>query len=281
MSDGGKHFDNKEVRELCRKWRMKTHIVPAYSPWVNCLIKGTNKLFLRILKQLCIPDLDNEEAEKITTDDLPKHWPDHFKKTLKVLNWRLLLALKFFPKELMLGLVVNIKPADLDSSILPIMENDTALQMAYISQQHLNGYAEAVIHALKRKAAFDKKVLAQKPGEVIFSKRQLVQIYQNDLDFMFKTEHKLLLKWSAPQQVVSRHLNSLETLNGNLLPGSFSVRRFQTFIPREGTKLTEEQRLIEEHNTAEEQGRERTSADEDQSDDNPPTRTNPDLQTSE
>ena len=50
MSDGGRHFDNKEVRELCKKWGTKTHIIPAYSPWVNGLVEGTNKLFLHMLK---------------------------------------------------------------------------------------------------------------------------------------------------------------------------------------------------------------------------------------
>ena len=107
MSDGGRHFDNKEVRELCGKWGTKTHIVPTYSPWVNGLVEGTKKLFLHILKRLCAPDLDNEETERMATDDIPKHWPDHFDETIRILNWRLLPALKFSPKELMLGLVVN------------------------------------------------------------------------------------------------------------------------------------------------------------------------------
>ena len=31
----------------------------------------------------------------------------------------------------------------------------------------------------------------------------LVQIYQSDLDYTFKTERKLLPKWSPPQRVVS------------------------------------------------------------------------------
>ena len=63
----------------------------------------------------------------------------------------------------------------------------------------LDGYAEAVAHALGRKTAFDKKVLFKTPGEVIFSKGQLVQIYRSDLDYTYKTEHKLLPKWSTPQ----------------------------------------------------------------------------------
>ena len=73
MTDGEKHFDNKEVHELCKSWGTKTHVVPAYSPWVNGLVEGTNKLFLHILKRLCAPDLDDEEARRVTTDNIPKH----------------------------------------------------------------------------------------------------------------------------------------------------------------------------------------------------------------
>jgi hypothetical protein len=263
MSDGGKHFDNKEVRELCDKWGTKTHIVSAYSPWVNGLVEGTNKLFLHILKRLCAPDLNEEEAGKITLDDLPKQWPDHFDEAIRILNWRLLPALKFTPKELMLGMVINTKPTDLNQAILPTTETDTALQMAYVAQQRLDGYAEAVAHAIRRKTAFDKRVLAQHPGEVIFSKGQLVQIYRSDLDFTFKTERKLLPKWSMPHRVASRQLNSyvLESLNGNQIPGYFSARRLRRFLPKEGSKLAEEQRAIEGRGVEEENVERRAGED--------------------
>ena len=135
MSDGGKHFDNKEVCELCNKWGMKTHIVATYSPWVNGLVEGMNKLFLHILKHLCAPDLNEEDIERISLEDLPKQWPDHFNEAIRILNWQLLSALKFTPKELMLGLVINTKPTDLNQAILPTTETDTALQRAYVAQQ--------------------------------------------------------------------------------------------------------------------------------------------------
>ena len=253
MLDGGKHFDNKDVREFCEKWGTRTHVVPAYSPWVNGLVEGTNKLFLHILKRLCAPDLDDEEIAKGETGNIPKHWPDHVEEAIRILNWRLLPSLKFSPKELMLGMVVNTKPADIINASLPVAEEDTALQMAYVAQQQLDGYAEAVNHALKRKSTFDKRVLAQKPGEVIFNKGQLVQIYRSDLDYTFKTERKLLPKWSPPHRIVSRQLNlyTLETLSNDPLPGTFSARRLWRFTPKEGTKLAEEQerlmeRLVEE-----------------------------------
>ena len=126
--------------------------------------------------------------------------------------------------------------------------------MAYVAQQRLDGYAAAVNHALKRKNVFDKRVLKHTPGEVIFSKGQLVQIYRSDLDYTFKTEHKLLPKWSTPQHITSRNLNSysLETLNGEPIQGTFSSRWLRRFIPKEGTKLAEEQRLVEERCAEEE-----------------------------
>ena len=118
--------------------------------------------------------------------------------------------------------------------------------MAYVAQQRLDGYAEMVAHAIKRKSAFDKRVLAHKPGEVTFSKGQLVQIYRSDLDYTFKTDRKLLPKWSSPQRVVERNLNSytLEKLDGTPIAGLFSARRLREFTPREGTNLAREQAVI-------------------------------------
>ena len=80
--------------------------------------------------------------------------------------------------------------------------NNVALQMAYVTQQCLNGYSEAVTHAMKRKTVFNKRILTKNPGEVIFLKGQLIQIYRNNLDYTFKTERKLLPKWSTPHRVV-------------------------------------------------------------------------------
>jgi hypothetical protein len=257
MSDGGRHFDNNEVRQLCKEWGTETHVVPAYSPWINGLVEGTNKLLLHVLKRLCAPDLNDEEAEKTKVEDIPKSWPEHLDEAIRTLNGRLLPALKFSPKELLLGLVVNTKPTDTQEASSPISVTNVATQMAYVAQQRLDGYAAAVSHALKRKNTFDRKVLKQSPGEVVFSKGQLVQIYRSDLDFTFKTERKLLPKWSSPQRIKSRNLNAytLETLSGDPIQGTFSARRLRRFLPLEGTKLAEEQKLVEEKSAEEEQHR--------------------------
>ena len=120
--------------------------------------------------------------------------------------------------------------------------------MAYVDQQRLDGYAEAIMHTKRRKSTFDKKVMARSTGEVIFSTGQLVQVYQSDLDGTFKTEHKLLPKWSPPYRITSRILNSytLETLVGTPIDGHFSARRLRSFSAREGTELTRAQKEVEE-----------------------------------
>lgn len=50
------------------------------------------------------------------------------------------------------------------------------MQMAYIVQQHLDGYMETVENSSRRKEVFDRRVLGQSLGEVMFDKGQLVQI---------------------------------------------------------------------------------------------------------
>lgn len=132
---------------------------------------------LHILKQLCSPNLGKDNYKAIDWENIPASWPKHFDKAIRIMNWQLLPSLKFSPKELLLGLVVNTKPTNVDQSVLPITDQDIAMQMAYVSQQRLDGYTEAVAHAVRRKSVFDKKVLAHTPGEVIFSRGQMVQIY--------------------------------------------------------------------------------------------------------
>ena len=82
MTDDGKHFNNTEVRTMCEKWSTNTHIVPTYSPWVNGLVEGTNKILLHVLKRLCAPNLGEDEQVSTTTDDVPKNWPEHLEEAI-------------------------------------------------------------------------------------------------------------------------------------------------------------------------------------------------------
>lgn len=50
MADGGSHFDNGTVSDFCAEHGI-THITMAvYTPWVNGLVEGTNKILLGRLK---------------------------------------------------------------------------------------------------------------------------------------------------------------------------------------------------------------------------------------
>ncbi|KAH7918436.1 hypothetical protein BV22DRAFT_978367, partial [Leucogyrophana mollusca] len=78
---------------------------------------------------------------------------------------------------------------------------DVHVHSAYVAQQRLDGLANGVAHAVRRKAAFDRKVLSTHTQEVIFEPGQLVQIYANEIDSTSKASRKIIPRWSAPRQV--------------------------------------------------------------------------------
>lgn len=246
MSNGGKHFNNEVVKGFCKSRGCKVNIVAAYSPWINGLVEGTNKLLLHILKWLCAPSLGEDKPQQASWSNLPATWPKHLDSAIHALNNRLLPALKFTPKELLLGLVVNTRPTPLAESSSVLRPSDALTQIAYVEQQCLDCYEETVQHAIKRKAAFDKKLLQRVPGEVLFRPGQLVQVFHNNLDYTYKMDRKLLPKWSVPWRITSRlrNLYKLETLEGIPLQGESSARRLRAFTPRMGTTLAQMQ---EEH----------------------------------
>jgi hypothetical protein len=128
----------------------------AYSPWVNGLVEGMNKLLLHVLKRLCAPDIgEDSEQQGASWDKLPAKWPDYLDDAVHTLNNRLLPVLKFSPKELLLGLIANTPRTMIKDSTLTLRQLDVLTQMAYVEQQHLDGYEETVHHAIKCKMAFD------------------------------------------------------------------------------------------------------------------------------
>lgn len=104
MLDSSRHFKNNKVKQCCEKWRGRHHVVAAYSPWINGLVEGTNKILLYVLACLCALEVGEDGWQNMTWSDLPKKWPDHFNEAIQILNWQILLALKFLPKELLLSL---------------------------------------------------------------------------------------------------------------------------------------------------------------------------------
>ena len=270
MSDGGKHFKNNEVQQCCEKWGSRHQVVAAYSPWVNGLVEGTNKILLYVLARLCAPEVGEDGWQTMNWADLPKAWPDHFDEAIQILNWRILPALKFSPKELLLSLIVNTTTTPLEASSSMPTHQDFDMHVAYAAQQRLDGYAEAVRHAINRKTRFDRQVLDSKEGEVTFEKGELVQIHRSDLAKSISSERKLRPMWSEPHRITEKLLNSykLATLEGQQLDGEYHARRLRRFIPRKGTELEAQQREIETNgweDTGEKTGAEEESAGRDTS----------------
>ena len=176
MADGGSHFAGAAVGEWCIEHNSRYQQVAAYSPWVNGLLEGTNGKLLSRLKRLCAPNLGEDEWAKITRfEDLPAVWPDHFDAAIEHLNQRILPAYKFSPNELCLGTVVNTSETPIKVSSEELAEASVAIQNEYVGQQNLDAYSHILDHANKRKAAFDKKVLASRDGVIEYKKGDLVQ----------------------------------------------------------------------------------------------------------
>ena len=148
MTDGGSHFKNAEVCDFCVLWKCVQHVVSAYSPWINGLVEGTNKILLHVLKRLCAPDLGEDEYAEMDWDALPKMWPLHIDDVVLVLNTCILPALKSTPKELLLSLVVNTPLMLLSISSAELLSMEVETQMAYITQQRLDRYKVIVCHAV-------------------------------------------------------------------------------------------------------------------------------------
>lgn len=191
MTDGGSHFDNGDVCMWCAAHGTKHHVVAAYAPWVNSLVENANGKLLGHLKRLCSLSLGEDEYENVEAESLAQIWPDHFDNAIRQLNKHIIPAFKFFPKELMLGLVVNTIPTLIDDAVREPSKTEVDIHMAYVNQQHLDGVDHTVSHTTRRKATFNRKVLKSHSGEVIFEEGQLVQVYTNALDFTMAAARKL------------------------------------------------------------------------------------------
>jgi hypothetical protein len=256
--DGGSHFNCKEVREFCDSIGTKLHVIAAYSPWLNGLLEGSNGILLNALKRLCAPGLGEDEYERMTIKDIPNNWPDHLDEAIKYLNDRILPSLKYSPNELLLGLIVNSRQTDSPEEIEPPTAEEIDIHLAFVEQQHLDGYTATVDHAIKRKATFDARLRQRTPKIVIFQPGDLVQVHATEWVHTFASIKKLIPMWSVPHRVITRQLNSytLETLGGLPLEGIYNSRRLRAFEPREGTKLAMEELSRMERNEKKEMERE-------------------------
>jgi hypothetical protein len=181
QSDQGRHFKNKRVQQFCDARGIKLHLVLSYSLSINGLLEDVNRILIYILVRLCAPNVGEDGWQSVTKDTLPDNWPDHFDEAIWIINKRLLPSVKFSPKELLFSNVVNTPPTPIAVAATALTAEDVSIHMAYVEQQHLNGYANHVAYTVGWKAAFDRKVLASRAGIITFERGQLMQVYRSDL----------------------------------------------------------------------------------------------------
>ncbi|CAK5283658.1 unnamed protein product [Mycena citricolor] len=124
-----------------------------------------------------------------------------------------------------------------------IQEDEAIRHVAYAEQTRLDGYAKRVKYALSRKAAFDKKVLKSRAGNVVFKEGELVQVFRSDLAETVSNDRKLTCRWTEPHRVKARTRNSytLESVEGIPLDGHYNARRLRHYKPRDSTPLAKAQ----------------------------------------
>lgn len=253
MADGGTHFDCHEVRDYCTSIGTKLHIVAAYGPWLNGLLEGSNRIVLNALKRAGAPDLGEDDYAQMKDEDVARSWPDHLDEVIENLNNRVLPALGYSPNELFLGHIVNSRAAANPEDVRPPSDEDVAIHLALVEQQRLDGYAAMVDHAIRRKTAFDARLLKHAPGNVVFQPGDLVQVHNTEWNNKLSSLKKLVPMWTIPNRISTRLLNSytLETLGGLPVAGLFNARRLRLFEPRMGTRLAmEEWARLEELETS-------------------------------
>ncbi|CAK5263795.1 unnamed protein product, partial [Mycena citricolor] len=167
MADGGKHFRNDAVSDYCAANNVKHITTPAYSPWVNGLIEGSNKILLKILKRLCAPDHDADEGT-VDPGDIPRNWPDHFDEALSMMNDRILIALKATPRELLFG-----RPFTRDQAIPDQLSETTAsdadIHFAIADSIRWTAHLRSLQRAAQQKSSFEanSKIVHFRIGDLV------------------------------------------------------------------------------------------------------------------
>jgi hypothetical protein len=234
------YFTTSPIVSVSAAFGVKTHVVAKYSLWVNGLVEGTDRILLGILKRLCAPDLGEEGWRKIEKwEDLPANWPDHFDTAIFLLNNRILRVLDHTPNELFFGMVINTVATGVETASVELRLEDVDVQQAYAGQQRFDGHARAVKHGVMRKAAFDRRVLNSKAGEVVFAAGDLVQVLDPKYKKTYLTSKKILPEWSGAFRVKERLLNSyiIETIYGHELDGEYNARRLRPLKAPKGLSL--------------------------------------------
>ncbi|KAK6987567.1 hypothetical protein R3P38DRAFT_2404803, partial [Favolaschia claudopus] len=171
----------------------------------------------------------------VKPEDIPENWPEHFDEAIRMMNDRILTALKNTPRELLFGRTFTPEQRQLPKTA-PTSPSDADIHFALADSMRWTAH----LRSLKRAAEQKASVEANSPI-VEFRIGDLVQWYDSEADKNHLSVNKLKPRWSAPVQIYAKFLNSysLCDLNGTPLKGLQFIhsRRLRHFIPLRGSTL--------------------------------------------
>ncbi|QRV96792.1 Retrovirus-related Pol polyprotein from transposon opus [Ceratobasidium sp. AG-Ba] len=164
----------------------------------------------------------------------PASWPKFLAEATAQLNDRMLLLLKYTPRELLTGQPRGENRTQLSHLSQDPTPTEVEINMALTYALRQDAYAEALEYANHRKRTFDKNIrpIEFKPGDI-------VERYDARWDETHSSERKLVPRWSGPLRVVSRALNSyaLKDLHDQPFASAAHTRLLRPFVPRPGSAL--------------------------------------------
>jgi hypothetical protein len=236
MADGGKHFNNGDVKTFCSTNNVNHITTAAYAPWCNGLIEGANKLLLGRLRRLCAPDMDEhvDDDTSIDPESIPASWPLHLDEAIRQLNDRIRPAIRRTPRELLFGITITPEREHTTESIAETTPESADINFALADMLRMEAHLHQLEDAERQKSVWDSKIKA-----IEFKIGDLVQFYNSKPDDSYKAINKLLPRWSLPHIIIDKSLNSysLSTIHGTAIPGSFHSRRLRHYFPLRGTDL--------------------------------------------
>jgi hypothetical protein len=148
----------------------------------------------------------------VNPEDIPSNWPEYFETAIRMMNDRILVALKATPRELLFGR--SFTPEQQAPALpAPTSASDVDIHFALADSLRWSTHLKSLHRAAQQKSSFDTnaRIVEFKIGDV-------VQWYNSEADSNKKSINKLAPHWSAPVQIYATFLNSFSLCDLNGIP---------------------------------------------------------------
>ncbi|KAK7012452.1 hypothetical protein R3P38DRAFT_2385282, partial [Favolaschia claudopus] len=181
----------------------------------------------------------------VRPEDIPENWPEHFEEAIRMMNDRILVALKATPRELLFARPFTSEQRP-PAQLAPASNSDADIHFALADSMRWTAHLRSLKRAAEQKASIEANFPI-----IEFRVGDLVQWYDSEADKNHMSINKLKPRWSAPVQISAKFLNSysLCDLEGKPLKNLQFIhsRRLRHFIPLRGSTLDQNHPRSEDH----------------------------------